>query len=412
MGHAGIVKSELVPLIDRLNKYPVGLVDNSKLRELLSILFDPEEAFVGARFPLEEATMEELLRATGMEEGKLRHVLERMAQKGLVADMPYRGVTYYLLIPGLIGFFEFTFMKNRTDIPMDRVAKLMAGYLEERGEQGQMNEILRSGTQLTRALTYEDGIPVTSRVTSYEDAREIIKNASFGAAGMCYCRHKREHEGKACKRGAPVNGICITLGEGARFLARRGFQEQKSVEELLAILDLARSRNLTHITDNVRDKPTFICNCCRCCCVLMHGVRMGYHDGVAKTPFIARVDPEQCEYCGKCIASCNVKAIGMGKSSASGAASDGARRFAVVDKAVCLGCGACLASCQTGALRLEERSSRPLPPRTHDAMFSWMMIEKGRYPPLLFSRIRKVARNIHAILSGKGNTRPMHMLDT
>ena len=27
---------------------------------------------------------------------------------------------YYLLLPGLIGFFEFTFMKNRTDLPLER----------------------------------------------------------------------------------------------------------------------------------------------------------------------------------------------------------------------------------------------------------------------------------------------------
>ncbi|MDH5511198.1 MAG: 4Fe-4S ferredoxin [Nitrospinota bacterium] len=401
-------KADLIPLIDRLNKYPVGLVDNGKLRQILSILFDEEEAFVGSRFPLEEATLEELVRATGMESAKLAPILERMANKGLVADMPYKGVTYYLLVPGLIGFFEFTFMKNRSDIPMDEVARLMAGELGEGGGTGQIDEILRSGTQLTRALTYEEKIPVTSKVTSYEDAREIIKSASFGAAGMCYCRHKKEHEGKSCKRGAPVDGICITLGEGARFLARRGFQQQKSVEELLAILDVARSYNLTHMTDNVCEKPTFICNCCRCCCVLMHGVQMGYPDGVAKTPFIAFVDPDQCDYCGKCIAACNVKAIGIGRQGSNGAT----RRFGVVDNSVCLGCGACISTCDKGAITLAERSPRPVPPRTHGAMFSWIMIEKGRYLPLLFSRVRKVARNIYAVLSGKGNTRPWHMLDT
>ena len=408
MGHATTLKQELIPLIDRLNKYPVGLVDNDRLRQILSILFDEEEAFVGSRFPLEEATIAELCGATGISEERLLPILDRMAKKGLVADMAYRGITYYLLIPGLIGFFEFTFMKNRTDIPMDQVARLMAEYLEERGEAGQTHEILRTQTQLTRALVYEDRIPVTSRVTTYEDAREIIRNAGFGAAGMCYCRHKKEHEGKKCKRGAPIDGICITLGEGARFLVRRGFQQRKSVEELLAILEKARAHNLTHITDNVREKPSFICNCCRCCCVLTHGIQMGYPEGVAKTPFVAYADPDRCEYCGKCMAICNVKAISMGKSGSIGAT----HRFSVVDTAVCLGCGACVSTCDNNAISLIERNRRPIPPRTHDAMFSWMMIEKGRYTPLLFSRLRKVARNLSATLWGKGNIRPMHMLDT
>ena len=41
MGHLLSTKSSLVPLIDRLNRYPIGLVDNAKLREILALLFDP-----------------------------------------------------------------------------------------------------------------------------------------------------------------------------------------------------------------------------------------------------------------------------------------------------------------------------------------------------------------------------------
>jgi ferredoxin len=60
MGHLLSTKSSLVPLIDRLNRYPIGLVDNAKLREILALLFDEREAFVASRFPLMEATLEEL----------------------------------------------------------------------------------------------------------------------------------------------------------------------------------------------------------------------------------------------------------------------------------------------------------------------------------------------------------------
>jgi ferredoxin len=408
MGHHTLDKSNLIPLIDRLNKYPVGLVDNEKLRDILAILFDGKEAYVASRFPLEEATLAELVHATGMAEAELLPALDRMADKGLVADMPYNGVMYYLLIPGLIGFFEFTFMKNRTDIPMDKVARLMAEYLEDKSPSGQTHEILARKTQLTRALVYEDKVPVTAKITSYEDAREIVKNAGFGAAGLCYCRHKKAHQGIKCKRGAPMEGICITLGEGARFLARRGFQQEKSVKELLDILALAKSYNLTHITENVREKPTFICNCCRCCCVLTHGIQMGFTDGVAKTPFLAEVDNEKCDYCGKCMAVCNVKAIGAVTEGTDG----WRRRMAAVNNDICLGCGACLSTCEKGAISLAARSRRPIPPRTHDAMFSRMMWANGRYWPLFFSRIRKMGRNLRARISGSGKTRPMHMLDT
>ena len=43
MGHLLSTKSSLVPLIDRLNRYPIGLVDNAKLREILDLLFDDLE---------------------------------------------------------------------------------------------------------------------------------------------------------------------------------------------------------------------------------------------------------------------------------------------------------------------------------------------------------------------------------
>jgi ferredoxin len=48
---------------------------------------------------------------------------------------------------------------------------------------------------------------------------------------------------------------------------------------------------------------------------LLAGVQMGFNEGIAKTPFVAEIDPERCNYCGDCLRACN--AIG---SKASGCA--------------------------------------------------------------------------------------------
>ncbi len=292
MGHLLSSKSSLVPLIDRLNRYPIGLVDSEKLRQILAILFTEQEAFIASKFPLEETTLDELSNLTSMEPSLLLSQLESMANKGLVMDMPYSGTTYYLLMPGLIGFMEFTFMRKRTDLPMKKLAKLMTEYLVENGPKGQAGEFFGSDTQLTRALAYKEHIPTNSKITNYEDAQQIIKEASFTAVTLCYCRHKKEHLDKDCRKGAPVEEICMVLGSGARFLVRRGFAKEKKKEEMLQILAKAKSLNLTHVTDNIRNKPSFICNCCRCCCELMAGVQMGFQDGLAKTPFLAVVDED------------------------------------------------------------------------------------------------------------------------
>ncbi len=393
MGHHLGSKDSLVPLIDRLNKYPIGLVDGAKLREILTLLFDEQEVFVASRFPLEEATLAELARATGLTEAKLLPVLNTMADKGLVMDMPYAGTTYYLLMPGLIGFFEFTFMKHRTDLPLERLAILMREYLEE----SQAKEFFGGKTQLTRTLAYEEHIPVTSEIATYEQARTIIREAGFGAVGLCYCRHKKSHQGKTCAKGAPMEGICISLGSAARFLSRRGFAEPKSETELLEVIDRARDLRLTHVTDNIRENPSFICNCCRCCCELMAGVQLGYHDGIAKTGYTAVIDPERCDYCASCFTACNVKAIGLAKGQTFTTSTE---RFAEVRAEVCLGCGACISACEKEALRLIPALNRTLPPLKKRDLFVRILREKGRLGPFVTSRLKKQLRR--AFTLGRG----------
>jgi ferredoxin len=387
MGHHLGSKSSIVPLIDRLNKYPIGLVDCDKLREILTLLFDEREAFVASRFPLEEATLPELERLTQIPAVELLHMLDRMADKGLVMDMPYGGEVYYLLLPGLIGFFELTFMKNRSDVPLERLALLMKEYLEE----SQAGEFFGSTTPLTRSLLYDEHIPVTSEVTSYDRAREIIRGAGFGAVGMCYCRHKKEHLNEICAKGAPVDGICISLGSAARFMARRGFAEEKSTDELLAVLDRAREQNLTHITDNIRHKPSFICNCCSCCCELLAGVQMGYHNGVAKTGFRAVIDNALCNGCGICFHACNIKAIDMPEGVTFKQSSD---RYALVAEDICLGCGACISACKRGALSMVPVAGRDLPPLKRKDLYLRILKEKRRLTPFVISGIKKSLRDL------------------
>ncbi|MDR3629517.1 MAG: 4Fe-4S binding protein [Desulfocapsaceae bacterium] len=390
MGHHQEGRDGLVPLIDRLNKYPIGLFDNDKLRRILELLFTQEEAFIASRFPLQEATLPELCRQTGIAAERLLPVLEQMADKGLIMDLPYGGVTYYLLMPGLIGFFEFTFMKQRADLPAEELAQLMTEYLCGDPGQGQGKEFFGSKTPLTRSLTYEEHIPVSSVITTYESAREIIRQSDFGAVGMCYCRHKKQHLHEDCRKGAPVEGICISLGTAARFMTRRGFAEERTTDQLLAVIDRARGLHLTHITDNIRHRPSFICNCCSCCCELLGGIRQGFAGGIARAAFTVGVDQGSCIGCGLCAQACNIAALDM---QASGSAKK--RRLAIREN-LCLGCGACIGACPTGSLFLQP-AVRPLPPENKKDLFIKILKEKGRLTPFLVSGIKKKISRIFGL---------------
>jgi len=383
MGHHQDSKDSIVPLIDRLNRYPIGLPDSGKLRQILAILFSADEAYVASCFPLQEATLKELARATGWTQEKLEPLLDTMADKGLVMDMQYNSKQYYLLMPGLIGFFEFTYMKRREDLPVEELAQLMHEYMFEDPEKSLGNEVFGSRTQLTRALTYEEHIPVESVVTTYESAREIVKNAGYGAIGMCYCRHKKEHLGKTCEKEAPTTEICISLGTAARFMVRRGFAEERSVDELLAVLEKARSLNLTHVTDNIRHKPSFICNCCSCCCELMGGILQGFPCGVAKAPYTLQIDGESCIGCGLCWKNCNVQAI-----EAVPRDDHPKRKLARVSADKCLGCGACISTCPTDSLSLKP-AARPETPLKKRDLFAQILKEKKRFTPYVIETVKK-----------------------
>lgn len=383
MGHHLDGKSSIVPLIDRLNKYPIGLPDSDLLRRILEIVFSEDEAYIASRFPLTEATLKELVRTTGWESGKLSVKLDEMAEKGLVFESKYGGKIYYLLMPGLIGFFEFTFMKQRQDLPVAELAQLMEEYLFDDPDKKMGKEFFGSKTPLTRTLAYEEHIPVSSQIATYESAREIIKKAGYGAIGMCYCRHKREHLGESCDKKAPTKEICISLGTAAKFMVRRGFAEKRSTDELLKILEGARDLNLTHVTDNIRHKPSFICNCCSCCCELLRGVQDGFPMGLGKTNYTLAINEETCVGCGLCKKACNVTALELfeveGKKHK--------KQMRVIEEN-CLGCGACVSACPTSSLSLVPAVRPEIPEKKTDLM-KQILKEKKRLTPFVIETVKK-----------------------
>jgi formate hydrogenlyase subunit 6/NADH:ubiquinone oxidoreductase subunit I len=390
MGHLHQERKTIIPLIDRLNRYPIGLPDSETLRQILSLLFSEEEALVASRFPLREATLPELTRATGYPRQRLEPVLERMANKGLIMDLVYGDKTYYLLLPGLIGFFELTFMKQRQDLPVQEVAQLMQEYLFGDDDSPMAQEFFGSTTPLTRALVNEDHIPTNCQIATYERACAIVEQASYGAIGMCYCRHKKEHLGHSCQKGAPTEDICISLGNAARFMVRRGFAQERSVQQLHQVLTRARELSLTHVTDNIRNRPSFICNCCSCCCELLTGVQRGYPTGVAKTNFTLAVDSAACIGCGLCAKTCNVTALRLEPVQ------DGAMEVRVASE-TCLGCGACINACPVGALSLVP-AKRPVIPANKKELFIQILRGKKTTAPLY----RQQPTNARQSLSATG----------
>ena len=40
---------------------------------------------------------------------------------------------------------------------------------------------------------------------------------------------------------------------------------------------------MVHTADNVKNRPSFMCNCCACCCMLLTSINTHGVDGIVKT---------------------------------------------------------------------------------------------------------------------------------
>ncbi|MGQ9509303.1 MAG: ATP-binding protein [Thermodesulfobacteriota bacterium] len=363
MGHLTKKEDILRALQKRLHQNPVGLPEHSSVYEILSILFDEKEAEVGSKFPIGLVSLEELEKATEIKTPELEGILKGMMKKGLVVSSIKDGKKRYVLSPGLTGFFEFTFMRTSETLPMRRLAELMAIY---KNTAEFVQEFFAPGTSRGKAYVYSSTVPrVRSEVLQFDEAVEHIKVAGRGSLGKCYCRHEAWHLGKNCS--APIEDICMSLGNASDFLVEQGFARRASVEELLETLKKAEDLGLVHIGDNVQEKTTFICNCCGCCCGFLQGITQ-YHlkHAVSTTNYLANLEKEECNGCGICVDRCQIKALQMEGD------------YPKVDQDFCLGCGICAYHCPTGAMRMIEREKRVFPPKTYKELMIRLMQEKGR----------------------------------
>ncbi|MGB9904755.1 MAG: ATP-binding protein [Desulfotomaculales bacterium] len=370
MGHITNAKDEVYrALAERLNRYPVGAPMNESLMGILYRLYTESEARVGSRFqqPLTPVKLEQLAAATGYSEEDLRTILNGMAEKGLVIDVPHRTGYYYLLTPLVIGFFEYTFMRTGNQVDMKELAELFEKYFTS---QEVRDELTRSETKMFRALVYESLIPVAveTEVLNYEKASEIIRQSGGGAISLCSCRHKMHHLGKACD--APLD-VCMSLGNAAKWIVYRGFGKPATVDELLRVLDRTEKLGLVHLGDNVMNKPAYICHCCGCCCVVLRAINKAGKFFTHPSNFLPSLDTEECVSCGTCADSCQIKAITMVDRG------DGTE-VPAVNQDLCLGCGVCASACPHGAMSMSRRSVLYVPPEDSKEKFLRIAREKGR----------------------------------
>jgi ferredoxin len=374
------VRSAYKNLVDRLNRFPQGAPPSELLYKILEILFTKEEAEFVANLSIKPFTLEKAAHLTRRTKKETEALLNKLSSKGILLDTEINGETFYTLPPPMAGFFEFSMMRIRDDIDQKVLAELFYEYLNV--EEDFIKELfINCETKLGRVFINEQAIEYESalNVLDYERASEVIKTATHIGVGVCYCRHKMEHLGKACD--APME-ICMTFNGVADSLIRHNIAKQKSVNECMNLLDTAYEYNLVQFGENVREKVSFICNCCGCCCeALLAAKRFGFLNPVHTTNYLPLIDEEKCNGCGKCVEVCPVEAMSL--ISANDPKKKKLKKTKLNEE-ICLGCGLCVRVCNNNGLRMIERSHRVITPVNSVHMVVLAAIEKGKLQNLIF----------------------------
>src|SRR5512146_1505768 len=131
MGHLGRLKEQYRELTDRFDRGSVAFPEaqdpdaEAARREILEILFTPEEAALAARLPARPMSAERLAPRLGLAADELERRLEPMCEKGVVMDLvnPRTGKRVFLLPPPVVGFIEYSLMRAQDRIPKKRMAE-------------------------------------------------------------------------------------------------------------------------------------------------------------------------------------------------------------------------------------------------------------------------------------------------
>jgi len=343
-----------------LDRHPSGAPESPEIIEILSELFEPDEARAACSVPFMPQEPSRIAEKAGLEEHQAKALLESMADKGLVYAREKDGKWGYALLPIMPGIFEFPYMKVPKNEKLERLAGLWEKYLMTHAL-----DVSETGTPFARVVPIQEEVENEPRVLTYEKVYELIDEARVVGLAVCACRNAFGH----CD--GPLEA-CMLFDDTCTYLVERGFGRYITKDEMKEKLREFDRIGLVHNVNNSRDKLQFICNCCSCCCGFLRSVgQLNMPGFLASSGFLPELDEDLCTGCGVCEDRCPVTAIEVVDD------------VALVTGERCIGCGLCVTGCDTGALSLVRREGASPTPASMREMGIESLRKKGRLQEFL-----------------------------
>jgi len=154
----------------------------------------------------------------------------------------------------------------------------------------------------------------------------------------CFCRRWREILGRQCQFGQATES-CLTIGYFSKQLVEHGIGRFITKDQAVAVIEETRQRGSIHVIFHERDEldlpEVVICNCCWDCCGFLGSYNRGLTSYNCRSHYLtARVRPQDCILCNRCVRYCPAGAIRLGD--------DGQIQ---VQTQLCIGCGQCAFQC-------------------------------------------------------------------
>jgi NAD-dependent dihydropyrimidine dehydrogenase PreA subunit len=329
----------------------MGAGESPRYVKILQHQLTPEECRLLVELPT-WTTREQLAQRLNIDEKVLQAQLDDLCQRRYLL----KGKTGYAAAPNIRSFprgqddEEMRKLRREFNTSGDYPKILVAGWehrLKERGFHAHKVIPARKALVASPNLRPEE-------ILWYEDMPQIFERAKTRSQGGVNPDGELITKGCGCRQNwdaCDYRGACThwEFEERETAPAMGGMLRRETTpEEALAYTDDMEEQGLVHISPNT-SQVTSTCNCCPCCCMVLHSF-LNYGnvwETLAPSRYRAVIDQELCNGCQTCVERCHFQAVEMRKVP------DSKKMKAFIINEHCMGCGLCIFKCPQQAMHLE-----------------------------------------------------------